>query len=64
MPTAKKEEPKDQRQIDREAELAKQAEIDAAMQAFYAETEAAAAKALADQAYFETHGVRKIEGKP
>lgn len=53
-----------QRADDRAAELAKQKEVDDAMEAFYAEQAAAAAQALKDQQEYEVTGIRKVEGKP
>jgi hypothetical protein len=54
----------DPRHVARAADEAKQAEQAAAMAAFEEQNAAAARQALADQAYYEVHGIRRVEGKP
>jgi hypothetical protein len=59
-----KDEPKDQRHIDRDAELARQAEQEKAMQAFYKQNKAEAEEALRRQGQYEATGVRTVDSKP
>ena len=53
-----------QRHDDRAAELARQDEVNEAMQAFYDEQQAAGQKALEDQIEKEVHGITVVESKP
>ena len=61
---ATKEEPKDRRHVDREAELAKQQEVIDALKKNEEEQLAAAQEALRRQGVYETTGIRTVEGKP
>ena len=54
----------DPRHTTRAEDLAKQAEQETAMQAFYVQQAADAKAALERQAYKEVHGVTLVEGKP
>jgi hypothetical protein len=57
-------ETKDQREIDREAELARQKEVTDALAANEAEQLKVAQDALKEQQRYETTGIRTVEGKP
>lgn len=59
-----KVEPKDQRQVDREAELAKQKEVTDALAKHELESRKEAEEALRRQGVYETTGIRTVEGKP
>ena len=59
-----KEPPKEQRQIDREEELARQKKVTDALAKHELAERAAAEKLLRDQEQFETTGIRVVEGKP
>lgn len=52
-----------QRADDRAAELAKQAEVNDAMEAFYAEQKKEAEKALRRQEKFEATGIREVDSE-
>lgn len=56
-----KEAPKEQRQIDREGELAKQQKATDAMEKFYKEQRAEAEEALRRQGDYEVTGIRTVD---
>lgn len=62
---AKEKEPeREQRDIDREEELARQKKVTDAIAKHELEERAAAEKRLRDQEQFEATGIRTVEGKP
>jgi hypothetical protein len=67
MPSSKtepKEEPKEQRQIDREEELARQKKVSDAVAAHELEARKEAEDRLREQEKYELTGIHTVEGKP
>jgi hypothetical protein len=66
MPSSKtdKEEPREQRDIDREEELARQKKVTDAVAKHELEARKEAEDRLTEQARFEATGIHTVEGKP
>jgi hypothetical protein len=64
MPKSEKEEPREQREIDREEELARQKKVTDAVAKHELEARKEAEDRLTEQARFEATGIHTVEGKP